>query len=251
MQSLRQNNSAAYAAVATGTRTLERLQAADRYNQWLLQRVSGALGRRVLEVGSGSGTMTRFLTDRELLVGIEVVDTFVADLRQRFADRPNVAFHRHDIAASVGELDRHRFDSAVSFNVFEHIEDDVAALRNVYRVLVPNGTIGLVVPAHPQLHGRFDNMIGHHRRYTVRDLRQKLERVGFRVERLAYSNPVGALGWFVQVKLLGRPELGATGLFDSMVPMFAAFERSFPVPFGLSVVAVARKPAGNVMPGVE
>lgn len=242
MDACRRSNGAVYADAGTGTRTLETLQAADHYNRWLMDRVEDAIGSRVLEIGSGSGTMTRLLAQRELLVGIEVVDDFVTSLRRRFADRPNARFVHHDISRSPGDLGRYRFDSAVSFNVLEHIEDDVAALRNVRDVLEPDGTLGLVVPAHPTLHGQLDDLIGHWRRYTVSDLRDKLERAGFVVERLAYSNLIGALGWFVQVRLLGRSELGATGLFDRIVPALAATERRWAPPFGLSVVAVGRKP---------
>ncbi len=241
VEAFRQSNSAVYAVAATGTRTLEALKGADRYNRWLLERVSPAIGSRVLEVGFGSGTMSTLLADRELLVGIDVVESFVTELQRRFADRSNATFLCHDISTSIGDLDRYAFDSAVSFNVFEHIEDDASALSNVHRVLRPGGTIGLVVPAHPGLHGRFDDLIGHWRRYTVGDMRQKLEAAGFTMERLAYSNPVGAFGWLMQVKLLGRPELGATGLFDRMVPALSAVERYVRPPFGLSVVAIGRK----------
>lgn len=238
----RQSNATAYAATAAGTRALDTLQNADRYNRWLLDRVSGAVGSRMLEIGCGSGTMTRLLVERELFVGIDVVDDFVTALTRRYAGRRGVTFLQHDISASTGRLDEFGFDSAVSFNVFEHIEDDVAALRNVHRVLRPGGMIGLVVPAHRFLRGTFDDLIGHWRRYSTRELREKLEAAGFAVERLAYSNPVGALGWLVQVKALGRPELGATGMFDRMVPALAGVERHIRPPFGLSVVAVARKP---------
>jgi cyclopropane fatty-acyl-phospholipid synthase-like methyltransferase len=241
LEASRPSNAAAYAATAAGTRTLATLQNADRYNRWLLDRVSGAVGSRMLEIGCGCGTMSRLLVERELFVGIDVVDEFVSTLNRRFADQPAVTFLRHDISTSTGPLGGYHFDSAVSFNVFEHIEDDVAALRNVCHVLVPGGTLGLVVPAHRSLSGKFDDLIGHWRRYSTRELREKLEDAGFTVDRVAYSNPVGALGWLVQVKVLGRPELGATGLFDRMVPTLAAIEQRVAPPFGLSVVAVARK----------
>jgi SAM-dependent methyltransferase len=241
VQTLRQSNGAAYDVAATGTQTLDTLQGADRYNAWLLGRVSSAIGSRVLEIGSGIGTMTELLPARELLVGVDVVGSFVTALGERFAHRPNTEFLLHDISVSAGGLGRYDFDSAVSFNVFEHIEDDVAAMRNVHHLLRPGGTFGLVVPAHPWLHGRFDDLIGHWRRYTVREMRAKLERAGFTVESAGYSNPVGALGWLVQVRLMGKPQLGATRLFDRMVPVLAALERVARPPFGLSVVAVGRK----------
>jgi len=197
----------------------------------------------VLELGTGTGTMTRFLLGRELVVGVDVVERFVAALQARYAGDPATTFLQHDITTGTGGLERFGFDSAVSFNVLEHIADDVAALRNVCSVLAPGATIGLVVPAHPFLRGRFDDLIGHLRRYTVRDLSDKLLHAGFRVERVGYSNPVGALGWLAHVKLMGQPRLGGVGLFDSMVPLLARAERIATPPFGLSVVAIARKPA--------
>jgi SAM-dependent methyltransferase len=241
--SRRQSNEAAYGPTSIGTMSLAPHATADRYNAWLLGRVRSALGSRVLDVGSGTGNVTKLLMDRELVVGIDVVDQFVTDLARDFADRPNAHFLHHDISASTGDLERFRFDSAVSFNVFEHIEDDQSALRNVHQILQPGGAIGLVVPAHPWLHGQFDDLIGHCRRYTTRALGRKLEAAGFSLEHLAYSNPLGALGWLVQVRLLGKGQVDGAGLFDRLVPVLAALERPIRPPFGLSVVAVARKRA--------
>jgi SAM-dependent methyltransferase len=236
-----QTNAIAYSTDAAGTDTLDQLQGTDAYNEWLFERVASAVGSRVLEVGTGTGTMTRFLLDRELVVGVDVVDRFITELQARYESHSGAVFLRHDISTSADGLERYGFDSAVSFNVLEHVKDDEAALRNVHCVLSPGGTIGLVVPAHPFISGRFDDLIGHRRRYTVRGMAEKLRRAGFTVERAVYSNPVGALGWLVHVKLLGRPRLGGVRLFDSMVPVMAHAERVVTPPFGLSVVAIARK----------
>jgi SAM-dependent methyltransferase len=241
VESIRQSNDSAYGPTSIGTKSLAPHEKAHRYNAWLLRRVRAALGSRVLEIGCGTGNLTRLLLDRELVVGVDIVEHFVAELDRQFGDRPNARFLQHDMSASAGDLERFDFDSAVSFNVFEHIEDDQSALNNVHQVLRPGGAIGLVVPAHPWLHGKFDDLIGHCRRYTAGDLRRKLVRAGFVVEHVAYSNPVGALGWLVQVRLLGKPQVDGAGLFDRLVPVLAVLERPIPPPFGLSVVAVARK----------
>jgi SAM-dependent methyltransferase len=241
MSNIPHANTVAYSTDAVGTDTLDQLEGTDRYNRWLFERVASAVGSRVLELGTGTGTMTRFLLDRDLVVGVDVVDRFVTNLQARFASHSGAIFLRHDISLSSDGLERFGFDSAVSFNVLEHIKDDEAAIRNVHRVLSPGGTIGLVVPAHPFLSGRFDDLIGHRRRYTVREMAEKLRRSGFTVERAVYSNPVGALGWLVHVKLLRRTRLHGVGLFDAMVPLMAGAERVVTPPFGLSVVAIARK----------
>lgn len=232
-----------------GAHTLETIEGAHRYNAWIFQRINRHLGQRVLEVGCGTGTITQFLVDRKLVVGVDVVDDYVEAARRRFANHPNVVILHHDITGPgafppVGPDASPRFDSAVSVNVLEHIPDDTAALRAVYRLLDPGGTLTLLVPCHPALTSRFDHLIGHQRRYTKRDLRARLEQAGFQVEQLRRSNPVGAIGWLVNNRLLRRRKLSGLGLYDALVPLLARIDRLAEPPFGLSLVAVARKPHG-------
>ncbi len=228
----------------SGASTLEVMEGAHRYNRWIYDRVRDGLGQRVLEIGCGTGTITRFMVDRQLVVGIDVVDDYIRSTSHRFDDRPNIVVRRHDLTESIDALRGYRFDSALSVNVFEHIANDEGAMKAVYALLEPGGTFTLLVPCHPALLGGFDRDIGHHRRYTKRDLRRKLEASGFTVERIRRSNPVGALGWLVNVRLLGLRRLRGTGLFDRLVPAFAVLDR-VELPLGLSVIAVARKPVAG------
>jgi len=224
-----------------GARTLEVLENARNYNRWTYERVRGALGQHVLEIGCGTGTITQFLTGRDLVMGIDVDPANVLAAQKRFANTPNVVIRLLDVAISVDELRPYHFDSALSVNVFEHILDDQAALKAVHAVLDPGGTLALLVPAHPFLMSPFDRAIGHHRRYTKRDLRLKLEAAGFRVERLRRSNPTGALGWMVNNVWLRRTELRGIGLYDRLVPVLAAADRVLELPMGLSILASGRK----------
>jgi len=230
--------------LASGASTLEVMEGAHRYNRWIYDRVRGGLGQRVLEIGCGTGTITSFMVDRQLVVGIDVVDDYIRSTSHRFDDRPNIVVRRHDLTESIDALRGYRFDSALSVNVFEHIANDEGAMKAVYALLEPGGTFTLLVPCHPALLGGFDRDIGHHRRYTKRELRRKLEASGFTVERIRRSNPVGALGWLINVRLLGLRRLRGTGLFDRLVPAFALLDR-VELPLGLSVIAVARKPVAG------
>ena len=232
-----------YSETGVGTQVLDLMAGATRYTDWLIERVSPAIGRRVMEIGAGSGTITSNLLDRELVVAVDVSPHLCEQLRAQFARHPNVRVVEQDLQGSTGGLEGLGIDSAVSINVFEHIEDDLAAMRSVFRILPPGGTFGLLVPAHPLLHGRFDRDIGHHRRYTKRDLRSKLEAAGFEIDRLRRSNPVGAIGWLVNFRLLGKGELSGVQLYDRAVRALAGFDRLVEPPFGLSLVALARKPA--------
>ena len=230
--------------LTSGASTLEVMEGAHRYNRWIYDRVRGGLGQRVLEIGCGTGTITSFLVDRQLVVGTDVVDSYVRSTGERYRDRPNIVIRRHDLSESIEPLRDYRFDSAVSVNVFEHIANDEAAMKAVYALLEPGGTFTLLVPSHPALLGPFDRDIGHHRRYTKDGLRHKLEASGFVVERIRRSNPVGALGWLVNVRLLGLRRLRGAGLFDRLVPALAVLDR-VELPLGLSLIAVARKPAAG------
>jgi len=231
--------------LGSGASTLEVMEGARRYNRWVFDRVRDRLGERVLEVGCGTGTITSFLVDRQLVVGIDVADEYVRSTSERYRDRPNVIIRRQDLTETIEPLRGYAFDSAVSVNVFEHIANDEAAMRAIHALLEPGGTFTLLVPSHPALLGAFDRDIGHHRRYTKGELRRKLEASGFVVGRIRRSNPVGALGWLINVRLLRQRRLRATGLFDRLVPALAALD-TFELPFGLSLIAVARKPAARV-----
>jgi SAM-dependent methyltransferase len=219
------------------------MEGAHRYNQWIYDRVRDGLGQRVLEIGCGTGTITSFLADRQLVVGIDVVDRYIRSTAERYRDRPNIVIRRHDLTESIEPLRGYNFDSAVSVNVFEHIANDEAAIKAVYTLLEPGGRFTVLVPCHPTLLGPFDRDIGHHRRYTKSELRRKLEVSGFVVERIRRSNPVGALGWLINVRLLGQRKLRGAAVFDQLVPALAVLDR-VELPLGLSLIATARKPAG-------
>jgi SAM-dependent methyltransferase len=227
--------------VDSGKRTLETLEGADRYNRWIFERIRYGLGRRVLEIGCGTGTITQFLVDRDLVVGVDVSPEYVRATAERYRTRANVVIRLQDVTESIDELREYRFDSAVSANVFEHIPDDTKAMAAVHELLEPGGIFSLLVPSHPFLMSPFDRSIGHYRRYTMDELRRKLESAGFRVDAIRRSNPIGALGWAVNNCLLRRRRLGGVGLYDRLVPALSWLDQRFEPPVGLSLTARASK----------
>jgi SAM-dependent methyltransferase len=224
--------------------TLRRMARATNYNAWLLDRGRCHLGRRLLDVGAGVGTFTSELAPGREVLALEPDPAFVPLLRSRFANVPNVEVRDAEVAdvdaSSLPEL----FDSAICFNVLEHVPDDGSTLRRLCTLLKPSGKLLLLVPAHPALYGAIDDTVGHERRYGKRALGRLLNASGFEVESLSHVNPVGALGWFVSSRLLRREQIpaGPLGAFDRLVPLLKGLDR-LRLPIGLSLWAVARRPA--------
>jgi 2-polyprenyl-3-methyl-5-hydroxy-6-metoxy-1,4-benzoquinol methylase len=76
--------------------------------------------------------------------------------------------------------DRAGYDTIVLINVLEHLPELEDALRRVQKTLHPSGRIAMLVPALEFLHSRFDELIGHYRRYTRGSLASELTSAGFR-----------------------------------------------------------------------
>jgi ubiquinone/menaquinone biosynthesis C-methylase UbiE len=78
------------------------------------------------------------------------------------------------------------FDAILAGDVLQSVADDMGALREMRRVLKEGGLLCLTVPAYSFLWGDDDEARGHQRRYTVSDLRRKLNTCGFLIHRASY-----------------------------------------------------------------
>jgi glycosyltransferase involved in cell wall biosynthesis len=228
-----------------GYSTLRRRSSLKQYNQWIWDRVGRYAGQRILEIGAGTGAMTKFLYGRELVVATDREKPYLDRLRNQFRRRPGVTVEALDIESDAAlELAHYHFDTALCLNVLEHVADDVAALRRVHALLQPGGHVIVFVPADPSLYGALDKGIGHLRRYSKDELSQKLRDAGFELADVAYQNRAARAAWHFNSNILGRNALpaGQSRLFDRFVPLFRALDGENP-PIGLSLVAVGKKPA--------
>ena len=224
-------------------RTLQRAGKLQRYHQWMLSRFKHLLGRRVLEIGSGIGNITRYLLDREFILATEPKPNYLSLLRNRFGKYQKIRIEPFDVSRfDLEQFRSDNVDSVLCVNVLEHLEEDEIPLRNMYHLLEPRGRLFLSVPAHPWLYGTMDRGLGHVRRYKKGDLKKKLEAQGFKVILIEHFNRIGTLGWFLNGKILRRQGLPFLQLriYDLLVPLFK-LEELCSLPFGLSLVAVAEK----------
>jgi SAM-dependent methyltransferase len=219
--------------------TLDALEGADAYADWVISCFGDRIGRRILEVGAGVGTMSKRLAERGDVLAVEPSARGAEALRAAVAgdDRIEVV---HGVVADVPV--ESAFDTAVLINVLEHIDDDVGVLRQVAERLEPGGTVLCFVPAHAWLHSRFDDRIGHVRRYRRSGLAEVLDAAGFDVEELRHVNAPGAVAWLAGARLLGlSPSARTTGAYQrAVLPLTQKLEAGRQPPFGQSIVAVGR-----------
>jgi SAM-dependent methyltransferase len=225
------------------------------------ERISSALGPtegeyRILDAGCGTGGMLRRL---EGLGSAFAVDN--SRLAVGLARRRAAAFLS---LASVTSLPfrSSTFDLVLSLDVLYHrqVEGDLTALREARRCLRPGGVLVLNLPAYSCLRSRHDTAVHTARRYHHRDLRRLLGRAGFEVERITYWNTLlfPALAVYRLLGRAGRSDARPSasdvrtlpGALNRFLQMLLDAERIWlrrlDLPFGLSLMAVARRPGGDV-----
>ena len=225
-------------------RDQERMKFAGNYFDWQARLVAPYVGRRVIEIGCGVGNFTRYLLDRELVVGIDIEPACAEKWQQAFPGQTNLIGTAMDATdPAFLELKQHRPDTVVCLNVLEHVEDHVTALKHMHAVLPSGGRALLIVPAYEALYGPIDHNLGHYRRYSKKPFSELAASLGFRAD-MRYMNMVGCLGWWVNAKILKKTEQSEDQIkfFDSaIVPILSKLEAAVEPPFGQSIFAVLQK----------
>lgn len=226
--------------------SLEVLSDLYNYNHWLFNKVRPFIGARVCEVGSGIGNITQFLLNCRMVVGIEPQPVSYRESVRRFRDHLNTRMVNCTLEECPSPaVAAAAFDTVLSMNVLEHIEDDVEALRTMHDLCVPGGNVVILVPAHMSIYGELDRSFGHCRRYNRRGLGEAMRQAGLEPTYSRYLNAIGYFGWFWEGRCLRRRQIQpqSARIFNRLVPFIDAIERLLPLPFGQSLLMVGRKPS--------
>jgi SAM-dependent methyltransferase len=205
-------------------------------------------GRSILDAGCGTGGGLRWLAEFGRVTGLDV-----HPLAVRHAVRVGPRVCR----ASVLTLPfaACRFDLVTCFDVLYHraVADDEQALREFARVLQPGGFLLLRVPAHDWLRGAHDAQVYTRQRYARAELREKVGRAGLVVRRLTYAGAIllppallrrslqrGAVTAHSDVDM---PPAPINTVLTAALRLESIWLSRWDVPFGLSLLVLAQKPA--------
>ena len=225
---------------------LRQLAGARRLAAWMFDQYADAVGPDVAEVGAGLGTFSERLLEAgaKRLLLIEPEPGGAVELERRFRGDPRVEVASDEVPGSSALAQREgSLDLVVCQNVLEHIDDDAAAIAEMASALKPGGKLALLVPAGPRLYGALDLAYGHRRRYTPQRIERLLAHAGLEAERVHPFNLLGVPGWWLSNRT-GRTGIDprALRLYEALVPLARGLEEATKPQFGLSLIALARRP---------
>lgn len=205
---------------------------------------------RMLDAGCGTGGDALFLQRYGTVIGLDRAPEATTLAAERLPGQL--------VQGSVLELPfaAASFDLVTSYDVLYHaaVPDEAPALAEARRVLRPNGLVLLRLPAYEWLRSRHDRQVHTRRRYTARATRHLLQAAGFELERLTYVLsllfPLPATARLIERFTPDPGEASAMGMpappinLALRAPMaleaaWLSLGGSFP--FGLSIMALARK----------
>jgi SAM-dependent methyltransferase len=226
----------------TGSLTLEVLEGADKYNQWIFESISPYLNSTVLEIGSGIGNISSFIKNKDSITLTDIEPVFLTLLKKKFNIK-NYTVRYFDITKDPNKTNINKYNTVFGINVLEHIEDDVAALTNLKKLINKSGNLVLLVPAKKKAYNKLDKNLGHFRRYEKNELILKLNKAGYTIIKIQYFNALGLLSWVVRNYISNQDtqlSKKQVALFDNIVPLLKIIEKYIRVPIGISLIVVAR-----------
>jgi SAM-dependent methyltransferase len=228
-----------------GAAILSSMSHVQRFNRWMADLLMNEVGDSVLEIGAGIGNLTIHLLPRPRYVATDINPYHLGYLRNLAFNRPYLEVRRLDLVQAADFMAlTGQFDTVLCLNVLEHVPDEAAAWRNIYSALRPGGRAIVLVPQGRWLYSSLDDELEHMKRYEKSELAEAVRGAGFELVSLRDYNKAGVPGWFVNGRLLKRRHFSLLQLkiFNTLTPLLRYVDAYAPW-HGLSVIAVARRPA--------
>ena len=200
----------------------------------------------ILDVGCGTGANLMMLSKFGDVSGVDVWPEAVACCHERGLENVKQA------VAEDLPFANDSFELVTALDVIEHLDDDIAGLKEMRRVLRPDGRILLFVPAFMFLWGVQDDVSHHRRRYTLPELRKAVSEAGFEIEQSSYMNisfflPTLVGRWIMRAAGI-KPDSEANvtpgflnGVLGKVLSSESFLLRHMNLPFGVSALCVARR----------
>jgi 2-polyprenyl-3-methyl-5-hydroxy-6-metoxy-1,4-benzoquinol methylase len=201
----------------------------------------------ILDIGCGSGLMLSALSELGQASGMDASDEAIQFSHEIFQGLISKGQLPSDVPFS-----KNQFDLITALDVIEHVEADEQSLEVIQSLLSDNGIAIITVPAYMFLWSHFDEMNHHKRRYTVSELKIKLQNSGLKIKKISYYNTfLFPIIYLVRKfnNLIGRDgnsDLAMPGKTTNFILSKILSSEKYPLrflnfPFGVSILAVVGK----------
>lgn len=151
---------------------------------WAIARPKEPTESRIMDIGCGTGFNLKNLSNNGYTNTIGLDISFLAlDFANKKVVNPLVVGNTNHLPF-IDSI----FDLLLALDMLEHVENDNIALEEIYRTTKTDGRVVFFVPAIPLLWGFQDEVGNHFRRYTKKDLAQKVSKAGFKILKISYVN---------------------------------------------------------------
>ena len=206
---------------------------------------------KILDIGCGTGIVMKKLESYGEAFGIDISDEAILFCAKRGI--------KNIFKADAAKLpfENNNFDLITSFDVLEHIDKPVIALKEIYRVLNINGIAIISVPAYKFLWSSHDEALHHVTRFTISELKELILLNNFEILKISYFDfflfPIIALVRIIKNisqkimnKNIKQTDLKNTsGLFNkiliSILNLEAKILKKINFPYGVSILAIIKK----------
>jgi 2-polyprenyl-3-methyl-5-hydroxy-6-metoxy-1,4-benzoquinol methylase len=208
-------------------------------------------GDTILDIGCGTGAILKELSEKYNVVGIDMSPLAVEYSKKRGLE------HVYQMTAEEFPRDKFNVKAALLLDVIEHIDDDISVLNAAREIVGPEGRVIITVPAYPWMWSAHDVLHHHKRRYTAESLRAALAKAGLEPVKFTFYNtllfPLAAAKKFMDRKKeasvsstkLDKPSPLVNALFKAVFSSERSIVPNVDLPFGVSLLAVARPIAGQ------
>jgi SAM-dependent methyltransferase len=237
----------------------ERMAEQDQHHWWFVARrrilaqvicrvVKPRKGARVLEVGCGTGHNLEMLAEFGKLDACEL-DAIARGMASDRLGRPVLEARLPDLTMFKAGS----YDLVALLDVLEHVPDDKGSLEAIRSLLKPGGALILTVPANKWMWSAHDVAHHHFRRYSKRELASLFNNAGYELQLHSYFNSL-LFPVIAAARIIGKtrgsdsaddemPGAKVNGLLRRVFGIEAGLIGRLPMPFGVSLISVARRPA--------
>lgn len=218
---------------------LEEIGECDFWSKVKTRLILGLVeGKTVLDVGCGSGRLSKILLEKGYAVTVIDSDEKAIEIARRKGVTGFVA----DISSWETDL---KFDCVVAADILEHIDDDRFAIRRLCNMLKLGGCLIVNVPSYKFLFGQHDISLGHKRRYSDSELKAKLEESGFKIEVQRHWNltalPITILVTGILKRDYPHEKVSRLESLSNILEKLLSLESKVNRMFGISILCKAKK----------